>query len=168
MKNFRILTILALVALSATGAQAFDLATTAAVEVVEGIVVVQVTGMNFGKVAKHDGALVLSSNPATNMTDAANISFDDTGFTPAIFTVTSIVGASLNATFTDTDGADGLALSAFKVSLDNGGSDEADNTAITQLLTSDTWNVGATLTVTEATAAIGVAAVDYTVAVVLN
>ena len=57
MKNLRMLTILALVALSATGAQAFDLATTAAVEIVEGVSAAQTTEMDFGQVADHDGDL---------------------------------------------------------------------------------------------------------------
>ena len=53
MKNLKTLSTLAIVALSATGALAFDLPTTAAVEVVEGISMVQVTQMNFGQVADH-------------------------------------------------------------------------------------------------------------------
>jgi hypothetical protein len=168
MKNFRNLTILALVALTATGAQAFDLATTAAVEVVEGVVVAQTTGMDFGQVADHDGALVLATDPATPLTDAAHISFDDTGYTPAVFTVTSIIGASLNASFTDDDATDGLALATWTVSLDAGANDELDLTDITQLATTDTWNVGCTLTVDAATALVGIAAVDYTITVVMN
>lgn len=168
MKNFRNLAILALVVFTATGAQAFDLATTAAVEVVEGVVVVQTTGMDFGQVADHDGDLVLATDPATPLTDADNISFDDTGYTPGIFTVTSIIGASLNATFTDDDATDGLALGTFTISLDGGSSDEADNTAITQLAVTDTWNVGCTLTVDAGTALVGVHAVDYTMTVILN
>ena len=168
MKNLRTLAILALVALSATGAHAFDLATTAAVEVVEGVTAVETTGMDFGQVADHDGALVLASDPSTAMTDAAHISFDPTGYTPAIFDVTSIIGASLNASFTDTDGADGLALGTFTVSLDGGTTDEADLTDITQIAGTDTWNVGCTLTVDAATAVVGVAAVAYTMTIVLN
>ena len=68
----------------------------------------------------------------------------------------------------DTDAADGLALSAFTVSLDAGTSDEADITAITQVAGTDTWNVGCTLTVDAATAVTGVAAVDYTMSVTMN
>ena len=168
MKNLRTLTILAIVALSATGASAFDLATTAAVEVVEGISAVQTTEMDFGQVADHDGDLVLSTDPGTAMTDASHISFDPTGYTPAIFDVTSIIGASINASFADTDAADGLALGTFAVSLDGGTSDEADLTDITQVAGTDTWNVGCTLTVDAATAVVGVAAVAYTMTIVLN
>jgi hypothetical protein len=168
MKNLKTLTILAVVSLTATGALAFDLPTTAAVEVVEGITVAQVTGMDFGQVADHDGALVLDTDPAVAMTDAAFISFDPTGYTPGIFTVTSIIGASLAATFTDTDAADGLALGTFTVSLDAGVSDEANLATITQVANNDTWNVGCTLTVAAATATVGVQAVAYTMSVVLN
>lgn len=168
MKNLGTLTILAIVALSATGAQAFDLATTAAVEVVEGITAVQVTAMDFGQVADHDGALVLATDPTTSMTDASFISFDPTGYTPAVFDVTGIIGASLNASFTDTDAADGLALSTFTVSLDGGTTDELALATITQVAGTDTWNVGCTLTVDAATAVVGVAAVGYTMTIVLN
>ncbi len=168
MKNLKTLTILAVVALTATSAFAFDLPTTAAGEVVEGITVTQTTGMDFGQVADFDGALVLATDPATAMTDVAHISFDPTGYSPAVFSVTSIIGATLNATFTDTDGADGLALSAFTVSLDAGTNDEADITAITQVAGTDTWNVGCTLTVDEATALVGAASVGYNVNIVLN
>jgi len=168
MKNLKTLTILAIVALTATSAFAFDLPTSAAVEVVEGISVTQTTGMDFGQVANFAGALVLSTDPGDPMTDAAHISFDPTGYTPAIFEVTSIAGATVNATFTDLDATDGLALSAFTVSLDGGGADEADITAITQVGATDTWNVGCTLTVDPADAVEGAATVGYNVNVVLN
>ncbi len=168
MKSLKTLTVLALVALTATTAMAFDLPTTAAVEVVEGLTIAQVTGMDFGQVADFDGALVLATDPGTAMTDAAHISFDPTGYTPAVFSVTSIIGATLNATITDTDAADGLALSAFKVSLDGGGADEADITAITQIAGTDTWNVGCTLTVDADAALLGAQDVDYNLNVVLD
>ena len=168
MKRFSCLAILALVAMAATGAQAFDLVTTAAVEIVEGVTVAQTTGMDFGQVADHDGALVLATNPASPMTDASFISFDPTGYTPAIFTVTSIAGASMNASFTDAGDVAGLALGTWTVSLDGGSTDEGDITDITQITSADTWNVGATLTVTAATAVVGAATPGYTITVVLN
>ena len=168
MKTLKTLTVVAIVALTATSTLAFDLPTSAAVEIVEGITVTQTTGMDFGQVADFDGDLVLATNPATAMTDNDHISYDPTGYTPAVFDVTSIVGATLNATFTDLDGADGLALSAFEVSLDGGSSDEADITAITQASATDTWHVGCTLTVDAATAALGATAVGYNLNVVLN
>lgn len=168
MKNLRMITILALVALTATGANAFDLATTAVVEVVEGITVVESTAMDFGAVALYSGDLVLSTNPATAMTDASFISYDPTGYTPGIFAVTSIAGASLNASFVDGDPADGLDVGTFTISLDAGLTDEALITAITQIAATDTWNVGCTLTVDALEAALGVAAVGYTMTVVLN
>ena len=168
MKRFNFLAIAALVVLTASGAQAFDLVTSAAVEIVEGVSVVEVTGMDFGQVADHDGDLVLDTDPAVAMTDADFISFDDTGYTPAIFTVTSIPGASLNATFTDSGDEAGLALGTFTVSLDGGSSDEANLLAITQIATDDTWNVGCTLTVTAATALVGAATPGYTATIILN
>ncbi len=168
MKNLKTLTVLAVVALTATSAFAFDLPTTAAIEVVEGITVTQTTGMDFGQVALFDGVLVLSTDPGTAMTDADFISFDPTGYSPAVFAVTSIVGATLNSTFSDTDAADGLALSLFTVSLDGGTANEADITAITQVLGTDVWNVGCTLTVDSGTAVVGVATIDYNLNVVLN
>jgi hypothetical protein len=168
MKNLSTLTILALVALTATGAQAFDLATTAVVEVVEGITVTETTAMDFGSVALYDGNLVLSTNPATAMTDVDFISYDPTGYTPGVFSVVSIAGASLNASFVDGDGADGLDVGTFTISLDAGLTDQALITAITQVAATDTWNVGCTLTVDSAEAVLGVAAVGYTMTVVLN
>ncbi len=168
MKNLRILTILALVALSATSAFAFDLPSTAAVEVVEGLTVVQVTGMDFGQVAQHDGTIVLATNPATALVDGDHISFDSTGYTPAIFTVTSIAGAILTAVIADSDGTDGLALGTFTVSLDAGTSNEADLTDIDQTSATETWHVGCTLDVTGGTAVLGAQAVTYDVGVTMN
>ena len=168
MKRFSCLAILALVAMAATGAQAFDLVTTAAVEIVEGVTASETTGMDFGQVADHDGALVLSTDPTAAMTDASHISFDPTGYTPAILDVTSIIGASLNASFTDAGDVAGLALGTWTVSLDGGSTDEGDITDITQITSADTWNVGATLTVTAATAVVGAATPGYTITVVLN
>jgi Domain of unknown function (DUF4402) len=168
MKNLRVLSVMALVLIVAGSASAFDLVTTAAVEIVEGITIAQTTQMDFGQVADHDGALVLATNPASPMTDTSFISFDDTGYTPGIFTCTSIPGASIAATFTNAGDVAGLTLSAFTVSLDAGGSDEGNLATITQIATADTWNVGATLTVAAATAVVGAATPGYTVTVVLN
>jgi len=168
MKNLKTLTVLALVALTATSAMAFDLPSTAAVEVVEGITITQTTGMDFGQVADFDGDLVLATDPSAAMTDLSHISFDPTGYSPAVFSVTSMIGATLNATITDTDGTDGLALGTFTVSLDGGTNDEANLATITQIAGTDAWNVGCTLTVDAATAVIGAAAVGYNLNVVLN
>lgn len=168
MKTLKTLTILTLVVLTATSAMAFDLPTTAAVEVVEGITITQTTGMDFGQVADFSGALILTTDPTAPMTDAAHISFDPTGYTPAIFSVTSMIGATLNATIADTDATDGLALATFTVSLNGGTANEADITAITQVAGTDTWHVGCTLTVDATTAVVGAAAVDYNLNVVLN
>lgn len=168
MKRFSFLAIAALVVLTASGAQAFDLATTAAIEIVEGVTVAQTTGMDFGQVADHDGTLVLSTDPGTAMTDVSFISFDDTGFSPAIFTVTSIAGASMNASFTDAGDVAGITLATFTVSLTGGSGNEADITDITQLTTADTWNVGCSLTVAAATALVGASTPGYTITVVLN
>jgi hypothetical protein len=159
MRNLKTLSTLFLVMLCATSSLAFDLPTTAAVEVVEGITLAQTTQMDFGQVADHDGALALS--------DPNAISFDDTGYTPGIFTCTSIPAASVNCSFTDTDDVAGLNLSAWAVSV-NGGADEGNLLAITQANAADTWNVGATLTVVAADAIVGVHAPGYTITVVLN
>jgi hypothetical protein len=167
MKNFRTLAILALVVFAATGAQAFLVTTSADVEVVEGINCVQVTGMDFGQVADKDGSLVLASNPATAMGDAAGISFDPTGYTPAVFTVTAPIGADVSAVFADVADVPGLTLSAWTVSNDGGSSDQGSLIAIAQLASDDTWNVGATLTVAAATAGVGAAIPGYTITLTL-
>ncbi|MBU8870836.1 MAG: DUF4402 domain-containing protein [Gemmatimonadales bacterium] len=167
MRNFRIFTILALVALSATGAQAFVLDTTAAVEVVEGIVIAQTTGMDFGQVADKDGVLVMSQDATADMTDADGISFDPTGYTPGIFTVTAPIGATVSAVFADAGDVAGLGLSAWTVSNDGGTTPQGDNTAITQLASDDTWYIGATLTVTALTAVEGAATPGYSITVTL-
>lgn len=167
MKNLKTISTLALVVCCASSAMAFDLVTSAAVEVVEGISMVEVTQMNFGQVADHNGALSVTTDAAVAMTDPNFISFDDTGYTPGIFTVTSIPGASVNASFTDADDVAGLNLSAWAVSV-NGAADEGDLTDITQQNADDTWNIGATLTVVAADAALGVAAPGFTITVVLN
>ena len=167
MRNLKIISTMALVTMIAGSALAFDLATTCAVEVVEGITIAQTTQMDFGQVADHDGALTVTTDAGTPMTDPNHISFDDTGYTPGIFTCTSIPGASVNASFTDDDDVAGLNLSAFAVSV-NGGADEGDLTSITQTNADDTWNVGATLTVVAADAATGAATPGYTITVILN
>jgi hypothetical protein len=165
MKNFRTLTILALVAFSATSAQALLVTSAANVEVVEGVVVAEVTAMDFGQVADKDGVLVLSTNPATAMTDADGISFDPTGYTPGIFTVTAPIGAAVSAVFADVDDVAGLNLSAWTVSNDGGSANQGNLTAITQIASSDTWNIGASLTVVAADAGIGSATPGYTITV---
>ena len=167
MNNLKTVSTLVFIIACAANVMAFDLATTAAVEVVEGISIAQTTQMNFGQVADHDGTLTLTTDAAVAMTDPNFISFDPTGYTPGIFTCTSIAGASVNASFTDSDDVAGLNLSAFTVSV-NGAADEADLTAITQVNADDTWNVGATLTVVALDALVGVHAPGYTITVVLN
>ncbi len=168
MKNAKIITILALVALCATSASAFDLPSTAAVEIVEGLTVVQVTGMDFGQVALHDGALVLSTNPATAMTDASFISFDETGYTPAVFTVSSIAGAAVTAVIADDGLTAGLTLGTFVLSLDGGTSDEADYAAVAMTADDETWNIGCTLTVVAASTAVGTYALGYDVGITMD
>lgn len=168
MKTLKTITVLALVTLTATSVLAFDLPTTAAVEVVEGISITQTTGMDFGQVADFDGDLVLTTDPTAAMTDGDHISFDPTGYTPAIFSVTSMIGATLNATIADTDATDGLALATFTVSLDAGSNDQANLATITQVAGTDTWHVGCTLTVDASTAIVGATAVAYNLNVMLN
>jgi len=167
MKNLKTVSTLVFVTMCAVNVMAFDLPVSAAVEVVEGISLAQVTQMDFGQVADHDGALTVTTDAAVAMTDPNFISFDPTGYTPGIFTCTSIIGASVNASFVDTDDVAGLNLSAFAVSV-NGAADEGNLLAITQVTTADTWNVGATLTVVALDAVVGVHAPGYTITVVLN
>ena len=167
MNSLKTVSTLLIVIACAANVMAFDLVSTAAVEVVEGISIAQTTQMDFGQVADHDGTLTVTTDAAVAMTDPNFISFDDTGYTPGIFTCTSIVGASVNASFTDSDDVAGLNLSAFAVSV-NGAADEGDLTDITQVNADDTWNVGATLTVVAADAVVGVHAPGYTITVVLN
>jgi hypothetical protein len=167
MNNLKTVSTLVFIIVSAANVMAFDLPTTAAVEVVEGISIAQTTQMNFGSVADHDGTITVTTDEAVAMTDPNFLSFDPTGYTPGIFTCTSIAGASVNASFVDDDDIAGLNLSAFTVSV-NGGADEALLTAITQLTAADTWNVGATLTVVALDAIVGVHAPGYTITVVLN
>ncbi len=167
MNSLKTVSTLLIVIACAANVMAFDLVSTAAVEVVEGISIAQTTQMDFGQVADHDGTLTVTTDAAVAMTDPNFISFDPTGYTPGIFTCTSIVGASVNASFTDSDDVAGLNLSAFAVSV-NGAADEGDLTDITQVNADDTWNVGATLTVVAADAVVGVHAPGYTITVVLN
>ncbi len=167
MKNLKTFSTLVFIVMCAANVMAFDLVTSAAVEVVEGISMVEVTGMDFGQVADHDGTLTVTTDAAVAMTDPNFISFDPTGYTPGIFTVTSIIGASVNSSFADTDDVAGLNLSAFAVSV-GGAADEADLTDITMITTDDTWNVGATLTVVALDAVVGAATPGYTITVVLN
>ena len=167
MNSLKTVSTLLIVIACAANVMAFDLVSTAAVEVVEGISIAQTTQMDFGQVADHDGTLTVTTDAAVAMTDPNFISFDPTGYTPGIFTCTSIVGASVNASFTDSDDVAGLNLSAFAVSV-NGAADEGDLTDSTQVNADDTWNVGATLTVVAADAVVGVHAPGYTITVVLN
>jgi hypothetical protein len=169
MKNLRILTILALVALCATSAFAFDLATTAAVEIVEGVTVSQTTGMDFGSVANKTGTLVLSTNPATVLTDASFISVDPATKSPAVFTVDSINGADVSFAFTPVAGT-GLSLDTWTISVDGGTTElaEAAHGGITLASASTSWNVGASLDVVGGTAVNGSQTVSYTIGVTLD
>jgi Domain of unknown function (DUF4402) len=167
MNNLKTVSTLVFIIVCAANAMAFDLVTTATVEIVEGISIIQTTEMNFGQLADHDGAVTVATDPAVALGDPAFLVYDETGYTPGIFTCTSIAGASVDATFTDAADVAGLALSAFTVSV-NGGANEADNTAIAQQTSDDTWNVGATLTVTALTAVIGVHNPGYTITLALN
>ena len=168
MKSLNALTILTFVAITTTSAMAFDLPTTAAVEVVEGITITQTTGMDFGQVADFNGNLSMDPNPNVAMTDPNHISFDPTGYTPAIFLVTSIIGTTLSATINDTDATDGLTLSNFTISLNAGISEEADLADITQVAGTDTWHIACDLNVNATTATVGAHAVAYNLNVVLN
>ena len=168
MRHLKCFSVLAMLVFCATSVHAFDLAATAAVEIVEGISIAQTTQMDFGQVADHDGNLVLGTDPATAMTDASFISFDSTGYTPGIFTLTTIAGASVNCSIVNDADVAGLTLSAWTISLDAGVSDEGDITDITALTDTDTWNIGATLAVASAAATIGAVTPGYTITVVLN
>ena len=167
MNNLKTVSTLVFLVVCASNAMAFDLVTTAAVEIVEGISIVQTTEMNFGQLADHDGAVTVATDPAVALSDPAHIVYDETNWTPGIFTCTSIAGASIAATFTDAGDVAGLGLSAFTVSV-NGGANEANLATIQQQTSDDTWNVGATLTVTALTAVIGVHSPGYTVTLALN
>jgi len=167
MKNLKVLTTLVFVTACAGSVLAFDRPVSAAVEIVEGVSIAEVTQMDFGQVADHDGALTITTDAAVAMTDPAFISYDDTGYTPGIFTCTSIPGASVNCAIVNDADVAGLTLSAFAVSVE-GGADEGDLTDITQIASDDTWNIGATLTVAAATAVEGAHTPGYTITITLN
>ncbi len=144
-----------IVILLAQTAAAVDLDVVAHVEIVEGIVLVEDTAINFGEVALADGTVTVPTDG--NVSDPDFISFDATNVSAGIFTVTATAGATYDITLVENVPVVGLALDIFRLSID-GGADEAGSDIFPGIVLAaqiSTFDIGADLMVDQATASVG-------------
>jgi hypothetical protein len=148
-------------ALFAGNASAVDLATTATVNIVEGITISETQGLNFGTLVLNNGDVVIAADGT--VTDASLLTQDGTSQSQATFDVTSISGVDLDVTLTPGPAASGLTLSAMSWAVG------AVSTSPFTSGGTDVLNVGGTLTVDRSAASVGAGqTVDYTVSVTFN
>ena len=169
MKNFSRFSILAVVLFALAGsAIALDVPTTAYVTIVEGVECVEDSPMNFGVLAKSDGAVTI--NPETGaISNPDFIIFDGAAIAPSEFTVTSCEGIDLTLEIAETGAVAGLTLDTFTASWDGTAVENAvngDPSVYTMPANVATLVVGATLTVDGATVAIAQdVEIEYTLTV---
>ncbi|MBD3219640.1 DUF4402 domain-containing protein [bacterium] len=164
------LSILAAVAVlvAAVPAGAVDLATTALVEIVEGVAITETQTLDFGVLALTDGSVVVAASDG-GVTDADNMVVDATGISQGVFDVTGVVGADLVADCTAGALPAGIALSAFTADWADLGAEAAVPTNRTMAASTEVLEIGATITIDETTASLtgGTPAdLPYTVTVV--
>jgi hypothetical protein len=148
-------------ALFAGNASAVDLATTATVNIVEGITISETQGLNFGTLVLNNGDVVIAADGT--VTDGSLLTQDGTSQSQATFDVTSISGVDLDVTLTPGPAAGGLTLSAMSWAVG------AVSTSPFTSGGTDVLNVGGTLTVDRSAASVGAGqTVDYTVSVTFN
>ncbi len=150
-------------ALFAGNASAVDLATTATVNIVEGITISETQGLNFGTLVLNNGDVVIDTDG--NVTDSNLLTSDGTSQAPATFDVTSISGVDLDVTLTPGTATGGLTLSGMTFAFGTG----SDSTNPVSSTGTDVLTVGGTLTVDRSAASVGAGqTVDYTLSVVFN
>ncbi len=149
--RFSVLTI-AIVCIAST-ASAVDLASHALVDIVEGIVLTETAGMDFGTLSKNDGTVVIA--PDGSYTDAASLMFDPTGVAAGGFTVQSVAGADVTVSVVAGAMPAGLDLNTFTLDVAGGTTTGTSPQSHTMAADTDVLLVGASLDVTGATATVG-------------
>jgi len=141
--------------LASVSAQALDLDTSAFVDIVDGITITEVSALHFGDVALNDGTISIGTSGAVSDPDL--LSFDATGSSQGVFSITAIAGASYDISLTETIPVVGLTLDNFKLSVD-GAADEAGAGTFAGLTLANAitgLEMGADLTVDAAAASVG-------------
>lgn len=157
---------LALTVALAAPTLAIDLVTDGHVEIVDGITVNQTTGLNFGVLALNSGAVTVAAADGA-ITDPDNLMADNTNVSQAVFTVASITGSDLTAAVTVGAMPAGITLSAFTMDWADAGAEGPAPQDRTLASDTESLEVGATITVDRATAAVtgAPAALPYTLSV---
>ncbi|MEZ4389269.1 MAG: DUF4402 domain-containing protein [Candidatus Krumholzibacteriia bacterium] len=165
MKSFCRFSIMALAFLALTGsAFAFDLATNALVEIVEGLSVSETTALNFGQLALNNGSVVIDPEDGST-TDAANLILDATDVSQGVFAVTGLTAWDVQVDCTAGAMPAGITLGTFTADWADAGAAGAVPHTRTMAADAENVEIGATLTVDRTTASTGSATLPYTVSV---
>lgn len=140
----------AVLLLSATTAAAVDLVTSAAVEIVEGISVVQTTQLNFGVLARNSGSVTVAAADGA-VADPDHLVVDATAISQGIFDVASINGADVIADCTAGVMPAGITLSDFTVDWADAGAEAVVPATRTLAADDEVLEVGAMITIDETT-----------------
>ena len=144
MYRLTILSALAIATLFAGSAAAVDFSTNAVVDVVAGIVITETSPLDFGAVAKTNGAVSVATDGS--LTDTSNIVFDQTSIAAGVLSIQANAGAPLTLSMAAGSTPAGLTLSAFKFSA-AGGAEANSGDNHTMVADTDALLIGATLTV---------------------
>jgi len=169
MKNFARISMLTVMLLSLAGsASAITLPTNALVDIVEGIIITEVTPLNFGVLVKNPGVVVIDALGVLDDTDG-HLVITNTNVSEGVFTVDSSVAAAIQVVCTA--GASppaGMTLSLFTASWE-GAAEAAAVTGTpalhTQVAAQDDLGIGATLTLTGAVVVANAVNIPYNVVV---
>ena len=144
-------TAVALAALLTTlpsSAKAAELPTHALVDIISSINVVEDTPLDFGGLILSDGSVTVS--PSGLVTADVNNLVAAPTQTAGSFTISSMVGAQIEISFTTPSSTNGLSLSDFAWSIRGNTSSPVEVTQVDEVMT-----LGATLTVNTASALVG-------------
>jgi hypothetical protein len=172
MKNFARISMLTVMLLALAGsASAITLPTNALVDIVEGIIIAEVTPLNFGVLVKNPGVVVIDALGVLDDTDA-HLVITNTNISEGVFTVDSAIGAEIEVhCVAGASPPAGLALSLFTASWE--GAAEAPAVLATpathtMVAAQDNLGIGATLTVTGAVVVANAVDIPYDVVVVFQ
>lgn len=144
---------------------AFDVPTTALVEIVEGIHVLETGTLNFGILARSNGAVTISAIDGSHL-DPSFIVYDGSAIRQASFEVQSIENATLELVCTPGAMPGGLDLASFTVEWAESGVEDPVGDPHILSASFEIMRLGATLTVTSAgmPSPLGAVELPYTVA----
>ncbi len=142
-------TALLIAALPAAGV---EVVTHADVEIVEGIDVIETTGMNFGVLALNSGTVTIDPTDGS-YSQTTPLVYDQTDISQGIFTVTSIVGVNLQLDCTAGTEPAGLTLGNFVADWADAGTPAEVPNVRTLVAATEVLELGADLTIDHTTAA---------------